>query len=66
MKKTKKNTHKDEIIGSVFFKYNEIEYAGAIVIPVKKTSTAKIREQGYWLVDAVIRTLRNHGAPISE
>ena len=69
MKNTKKNTHvrkKGEIIASVFFKYNEIEYAGAIVIPVKKTSEKRIREQGYWLVDAVIRTLRNHGCPISE
>lgn len=69
MKNTKKNVHvrkKGEIIASVFFKYNEIEYAGAIVIPVKNLSEKKVREQGYQLVDAIIRTLQQNGALTSK
>lgn len=60
----RKRSNIDEIIASVFFKYNEIEYAGAIVVPVKNLSEKQVREQGYQFVDSVIRTLRKNGALI--
>ena len=60
----RKRSNIDEIIASVFFKYNEIEYVGAIVVPVKNLSEKQVREQGYRFVDSVIRTLRKNGALI--
>lgn len=60
----RKRSNIDEIIVSVFFKYNEIEYTGAIVVFVKNLSEKQVREQGYQFVDSVIRTLRKNGALI--
>ena len=58
----KRKRSNNELIASVFFKYKRTEYATALVIPVKNISAADVRDQGYQLVDAVIRTLqKNHG-----